>query len=308
MRQLKLIPRAGASLLFLTVSLSLSFISCGGGSTASPSVSTPTSGAPTAPAPAPPTGTGAAPPPTAPPTGNANAVVLTDLHKKSGWTGYALLRSENYSICTPCVPGGPGATWSMVQDVATPSVSGSSSKFEIGGSTAFSDILWNNHLMGDFSSQNLPDKNKTLVPSLHHFIYDVYFYAGDLSVSQALEFDINQFFGGESYIWGHECRIAGGHEWDTWNNVDQHWVKSGIACNPKSNDWNHLVIEVERTDDNQLLFKSITLNDDKAVLNRYDDPKPRKNWYGVTINYQQDGDRNQAGYSIWLDKVNFSYW
>jgi hypothetical protein len=32
------------------------------------------------------------------------------------------------------------------------------------------------------------------------------------------------------------------------------------------------------------------------------------NWYGVTINYQQDGNKKQTPYSIWLDKLNFSYW
>src|SRR5436305_11099651 len=45
-------------------------------------------------------------------------------------------------------------------------------------------------------------------------------------------FRSNQFFNGMSFIWGHECRIAGGHEWDTWDNVNKHWVKSGIPCNP----------------------------------------------------------------------------
>jgi hypothetical protein len=28
----------------------------------------------------------------------------------------------------------------------------------------------------------------------------------------------------------------------------------------------------------------------------------------VTINYQQDGNRYMTDYSIWLDKLNFSYW
>ena len=203
---------------------------------------------------------------------------------------------------------GPEATWEMIKNVNSPSVSGSSAQFDIGGATPFSDILWNNHLIGDLSSQDLHDSKKTLVPSLHNFVYDVYFFGANLPLSQALEFDINQFFNGKSFIWGHECRIAGGHEWDTWDNVNQQWVKSGVACNPKNNEWNHLVIEVQRTADDRLLFQSITLNDQKSVLNRYDNPSVRKDWYGVTINYQQDGNRDQAPYSIWLDKVNFSYW
>src|SRR5207248_5605008 len=87
-----------------------------------------------------------------------------------------------------------------------------------------------------------------------------------------------------SDLWGHECRIAGGHEWDTWNNVKQHWVPTGIPCNPISGAWNHLVLSVQRTSGNKLIFHSITLNGKTAVLDRYDAPGPRKNWYGVTVN------------------------
>jgi len=176
-----------------------------------------------------------------------------------------------------------------------------------GGSTQWADILWNNHLIGDFSSQGLPDFSKTLVPSLHNFTYDVYFWINNASDSQALEFDINQFVSGKSYIWGHECRIAGGHEWDTWNNGQQKWVPSGIPCNPKSNAWNHLTIQVQRTSDGHLLFKSITLNGYTANLNRYDTPTST-NWYGVTVNYQIDSNYYKTPYYVHLDKFTFSAW
>src|SRR5439155_621273 len=92
--------------------------------------------------------------------------------------------------------------------------------------------------------------------------------SSDTFANPQLEFDINQFFNGMSFIWGHECRIAGGHEWDTWDNVNKHWVKSGIPCNPLSNAWNHLVIQVSRTADDRLQFKSITLNGVTHTVNR----------------------------------------
>jgi len=152
-----------------------------------------------------------------------------------------------------------------------------------------------------------PDYSHTLNPSLHHFTYDVWFYVQNPAVSQALEFDINQFVSGKSYIWGHECRIAGGHEWDTWNNGQQKWVPSGIPCNPKSNAWNHLTIHVQRTSDGHLLFKSITLNGYTANLNRYDTPTST-NWYGVTVNYQIDSNYYKTPYYVHLDKFTFSAW
>jgi hypothetical protein len=237
--------------------------------------------------------------------GSTSGGVFTNLHQQAGWTGYALLPPA-YAICSSCKPAGPQTTWSMTQKISSPSLSGDSARMDIGGDTVYSDVLWNNHLIGNFSSQGMPDNNQTIIPSLHSFTYDVYFYVEDPSVSQALEFDINQFVGGKSYIWGHECRIAGGNEWDIWDNPGQKWHPTGVACKPLANAWNHLVLQAERTSDDQLVFQSITLNGVTSTLNYYEDPTSTT-WYGVTINYQQDGDHAQTPYSVWLDKLNFTY-
>ena len=237
---------------------------------------------------------------------SGNSGQFVNLQQQSGWTGYALL-PPLYEICSSCVPGGPQTTWSMTQGVSSPSLSGNSARMDVGGQTVYSDGLWNNHLIGDFSSRGLPDTYRTIIPNVHNFTYDVYFYATDISVSQALEFDINQFVNGQSFIWGHECRIAGGNEWDIWDNPGQKWHPTGIPCNPVSNSWNHLVIQAQRTSDNRLLFQSISLNGQTATLNYYESPTPTT-WYGITINYQQDGNYKQQPYSIWLDKLTFTYW
>lgn len=232
---------------------------------------------------------------------------FTELQGKGGWKGYGLLPSS-YSICGSCSPSGPLVSWSMVQKQTSPSRNGDATKYSIGGTTHYSDVLWNNHLIGDFSSQGLPDYSKTLVPSLHNFVYDVWFYGSNLEASQALEFDINQFFNGNGYIWGHECRIAGGHVWDTWDNVNQHWVPTGVPCNPRSNFWNHLVIQVQRTSSNQLVFKSISLNGVTYNINITRNHGYAPGWYGVTVNYQMDGNSSQKAYSVSLDDMKFSYW
>jgi len=237
---------------------------------------------------------------------NSTGTTFSNLHQKGGWTGYGLLPAS-YSICSSCDPNGPKVTWSMQQGVNDPSQSGNSTKFSIGGKMQYSDALWNNHLIGDFSSRGKPDSDHKIVPSVHNFTYDVYFFLKDLGKSQAVEFDINQFVNGKSFIWGHECRIAGGNEWDIWDNPGQKWHPTGVKCHPKNNDWNHLVIQAQRTDDDKVLFQSITLNGQTATLNYKEDPTPTK-WYGITINYQQDGNYAQQSYSVWLDKLNFTYW
>ncbi len=235
---------------------------------------------------------------------STTAKTFSSLQHSSGWTGYALL-PPSFGICSTCTSTGPQLKWSWTPNISSPSMDGISTKTVYGGGTVqWADVLWNNHLIGDFSSQGLPDWSHTLVPQYHDFTYDVYFWVGNASASQAMEFDINQFFGGNSFIWGHECRIAGGHEWDTWNNQTKHWVPSGVACYPVSNAWNHLIINVKRTSTNKLLFHSITLNGKTAVLDRYDTPTST-NWYGITVNYQLDGNVSGTPYTVYLDKFNF---
>jgi hypothetical protein len=228
------------------------------------------------------------------------AGVFSNLQSSPWWNGYVLLRTSGYNICLTCTPSGPLATWSTQQGIKSPALSsGGSMKFNIGGTFGYSDILWNVKF-----TKHLADEKS--VPNFHNFTYDVWFFGTNLELSEALEFDINQFINGKSFIWGHECRIAGGHEWDTWDNRG-FWVKSGIGCHPVSNVWNHLIIKVQRTWDNRLLFQSINLNGNVSTLNRYDNPTPTT-WYGMTINYQMDGNSLQQAYSVYLDKVNFSYY
>ncbi len=111
---------------------------------------------------------------------NGKSGQFANLHQKGGWTGYALLPPV-YNICPSCVAGGPQTKWSMSKGVASPSLSGNAAKMDIGGQTVYSDVLWNNHLVGDFSSQGLPDTDRSIIPNVHNFTYDVYFYANDIS-------------------------------------------------------------------------------------------------------------------------------
>src|SRR5579871_117549 len=230
--------------------------------------------------------------------------VFSNLQRDGGW-GLAAQGPPSFVNCSPSPCD--GISFGMNQGVNSPSLSGNATEFEIGAGTPFTDAFFNNHLIGDFSSQGLPDSGHTLVPSLHNFVYDVYFYGSNLNASQALEFDINQFTNGLSYIWGHECRVAGGNEWDIFDNQTGQWVATGIPCYPNSNDWNHLTIQVQRTADNKLLYQSITLNGQQYNLNAYYYPTS-SSWFGVTINYQMDGNSVQQPYNVYLDNLSFRYW
>jgi len=228
---------------------------------------------------------------------------FSNLQASGGWGSYGQ-GPPNFIDCSPC---GGVVTWAMYQGIKQPSMSGDATQFNIGGTGPYWDVLFNNHLIGIDSSQGLPDSNHTLVPTLHDFTYDVWFYGTNLGLAQAIEFDMNQFFNNLGFIWGHECRIAGGNEWDVWDNVNQHWVPTGISCYPNSNAWNHLTIQVQRTGNNQLLYQSITLNGVTSNVNQYYNPGSAPGWYGVTINYQMDGNYKQSPYTVYLDELAFSY-
>ena len=56
-----------------------------------------------------------------------------------------------------------------------------------------------------------------------------------------------------------------------------------------------------------MLYKSITLNGQTHVLNRTYGHFPAPGWYGVTVNYQMDGNYKQSPYTVYVDQLNFTY-
>jgi len=230
--------------------------------------------------------------------------VLSNLQASAGWKGWGELPPK-YDICaSPC----PGITWSMTQGIQSPSKSGHATQFTTGGTTPYADVLWSNPLIGQGSTQGVPDSNHTLLPTLHNFTYDAYFYPTNLGVTQVLEFDISMYFNGLSLIWGNQCRVVGGNEWDIWDNVNSRWVPTGVACNPVNNSWNHVILQGQRESDNSLLFQSITLNGVTSNINqRYAPGSAPSGWWGITVNYQMDGNSKQSANTTFLDNFSFSY-
>ena len=229
---------------------------------------------------------------------------FSNLQASQGWKGYGEYPPK-YDICSSC---GGGVTWSLSQGVTSPSVTGKATKFSIGGTTPYADVLWNNHLIGDGSSQGMLDSSHVIVPNLHNFTYDAYFYGSNLSLSENIEFDIGQFFNNMGFMFGTECKIVSGQVWAIWNNVGAKWVSTNAPCKPKSNAWNHVSIQFERTSDNHLLYKSITFDGVTTTLNIKYSPFSAPGWYGLVANFQLDGNYKQSDYSVYVDKLNLTYY
>jgi hypothetical protein len=237
--------------------------------------------------------------------GGGGGSTLSNIQAGGPWINWGELPPD-YNICNPC---GSGVTWSMEQHVSNPSRDGNSSQYNIGGNKPYADALFTDKLLGQGSTEGLPDNNHTLLPTLHNFTYDVYFYTTQLSLSQTLEFDINMFMNGVSMIWGHQCNLVNGQVWDIWDNTGHTWVSTGVPCHPVNNGWNHLTIQVQRESNNDLLFQTITLNGVQSTVNKtYAPGTCDGEWWGVTVNYQMDGNSKQSAYTTYLDNFNFTYY
>lgn len=214
--------------------------------------------------------------------------------------------SPSYSDCNQSCPG---VTFSMSEGITSPSLSGSAAQWNLGGTNSFSDVLFIDHLIGAFSTHGLPDTKQTIIPSIHNVIYDLYFYPTDAAHTQAMEFDINWSMNGVGMTWSTECRLEGGYEWDVWDNVAKHWLPTGFPCHPIPNAWNHVTVSGQRGPNNTVIYQTITLNGVVNNINQTFAPYAvPSNWYGLTVNYQMDGDKNQTSIVTYSDNMSLTYW
>jgi hypothetical protein len=253
--------------LFTILAACAALAGCGGQSAAKPSaMAAPTPGASPAPSP------------------GANSTTVPDIQKLPGW-----------ETCSASCAGTPAAVFSMAQGIASPSLSGSSAKFQLlAGTQPFGGVLWFKAL----GAHN----NAT------HFIYDLNFYVDNPAAAQALEFNVTQSAGGNRYNFSTQCDLAGSHAWRVWDPVGFKWVASAVTCTqPAANTWNHLVWEFERQSGGNIIFTAVTLNGKRGVVN-LSMPHTADSNNGLDIAYQSDANSAGTPYSVWLDKVNLTFW
>ena len=99
---------------------------------------------------------------------------MTNVQARKGWRGWGEL-APKYDICSDCQPE---VTYSMTQ-------TGGATTFKLGGTKPYSDVLWSYPMVGPASVLDLPDNNKTLVPSLKNFIYDAYFFSSTIGAARS---------------------------------------------------------------------------------------------------------------------------
>jgi hypothetical protein len=214
----------------------------------------------------------------------STAVVKSNIDQMTGW--------ESCTVCAGANANGPVATYSMVENQASPSLDGLAAKFSISGTTPYSDALW--------------WKQLGAADGATHLKYDVAFYITNPGVSQALEFDNNQSNAVHKFIYGTQCNVKGGH-WDVWGNAAGNWISTGIACSaPTAFVWHHLTWEFQRTSTN-VIFVGFTYDGVTHYVNR-SYPARASGVHEMNVAFQMDGDSAMHAYSTWLDKVTLTYW
>jgi hypothetical protein len=66
---------------------------------------------------------------------------------------------------------------------------------------------------------------------------------------------------------------------------------------------------VQREAGNVLLYQTITMNGTTFTINETFPPMAiPSTWYGVTVNYQMDGNSTQTSNTTYLDNLTLTYW
>jgi hypothetical protein len=188
---------------------------------------------------------------------------------------------------TECASGVGDAIFAMTPNQVTPSLSGNSSRFDISGPVGYSNALWWNQLGGG-----------TL---LNHFTLAMDFYISDGTVSEALEFDVNQSLNGSRYTYGTECSFLNAKFWRVWDPLNEKWVPTAIPCLPfTSQTWHHLEWQFEHLN-GQVHYVSLTVDGVTSPVDLSFSPQPNYPFQGFDVAFQMDGNFAQAPYSVWLD-------
>ena len=228
---------------------------------------------------------------------------IANIQALPGWHSWGQLPPV-YADCSPC----SGLNWSMQPGTSSPSLSGNATQFTTGGSTPYGVVLWYNPVIGQGSTAGLPDTSQMLIPSLHNFVYDTQFYVTDPTITQALEFDVDMYLNGVGMQFEIQCNHLGHGEWDYLDNARGAWTPTTAPCVLLSG-WNHLSFQVQRGAGNALQYQTITMNGSTFNINQTSQPMAvPSSWYGITVNYQMDGNSKQNANTTYLDNLNLTYW
>ena len=239
--------------------------------------------------------------PVAPPT----ATAISNIQSVSNWNAWAEYPPV-YDICTANCSG---INFEMTPHESAVSLSGNATKFSISGTDSYADVLWSNKLIGVASTLGMTDQEHAILPTVHNMTLDLDIFPTNMAVTQDIELDLNLYMNSLGFEWGTQCNHLNGGVWDYWDNVNAHWIHTAIPCTLVDKAWNHITITTKRLPNNDLLYETITQNGVTSNLNITVPPfNVPSSWYGMTVNYQLDGNKTMAANTQYVDNMKLTYW
>ncbi len=241
----------------------------------------PPAAAPSSPAPPP----KPQPPPPGPlPSIPGNAKTWNNIQNMGAWES-----------CSACAGGNPTSNFWTASNQSSPSLSGSSREFYVGGG-GWSNALWFNKVGPGYTWAS-------------HFLWDFWVRFDGTSAAHAhsAEYDIWQVISGREYMIGSQCNFASG-VWDVWNSQSFQWKPTGISCHRFSPDtWHHIQWYVERQGSNYH-YGVLVVDGNAHTLDRTYTTDPVGRDDSVGVQFQLDEDQSGTPLHEWIDKVQLSVW
>lgn len=231
-------------------------------------------------------------------TSQAQQTTISGIQTMPGWqTCSAVYQPGSGRDGQLCAAGNPNPpTSTMTENQSSPAMDGKSALFTMSGPNGYSNQIYFNAIAGG--------------NNVSHFVYDLYFYMDNPGAPQALEFDINQTFGGRRWVWGSECNFKGETPplWDIWDDENGVWRPTNVPCNTfPANQWIHLVWTVERVNE-QVHYISLQVGDQTYQVDTYYNDQPDWTLEEIDVAFQMDMPQPPVAYNVWLDEVNLTAW
>jgi len=233
-------------------------------------------------------------------TSQAQQTTISGIQNLPGWQSCGDVFPPNSGRAGQiCAAGFGTPSSSITQNVSSPSMDGSSAQFSINpsppGCTGYCNMLYFNPIAGG--------------NSVSHFTYDLYFLIDNPDAAQALEFDLNQTYGGQRWVWGSECNLKADGQWDIWNDApNTGWTPTGIPClasNFQANTWNHLTWDVQQQGSN-VQYNTLTVNGTVYQVNTTFPNQQDWTLEEIDTAFQMDLNEQGTPYNVWLDKVTLT--
>lgn len=178
-------------------------------------------------------------------SGSTSGTVINQIQAMSGW-----------KTCGTCGnTGGSGALakYSMVQHIASPSLTGNAAQFSISG-PAYSNGFW---------YHENPVASKTF--SYLAYDFDIYIPKGYENSPQAIEFEVQQRINGRLYNYAWQALYAG-NIWRTFDYGSKRWIASPIAYRRLSPGvWHHLRAEFH-AEGSQSVHDALTIDGVRSAV------------------------------------------